>query len=164
MDVVLADGREEDVLRSLAAMEPDALDELSQSLFARITETVVSHEPEDWAMYYDRLCVVVCRVVAQSRQSDMAKTVLTRRLIEHVIELEKWWPRFKPKEGTWSVTALGSEQASARMKRGKRVRVSKDAFEAVSAVTSGEPHGEGTKRRRPISVAAQMRQSSFQAR
>jgi hypothetical protein len=81
MDVVLADGREEDVLRSLAAMEPDALDELSQSLFARITETVVSHEPEDWAMYYDRLCVVVCRVVAQSRQSDMAKTVLTRRLI-----------------------------------------------------------------------------------
>jgi hypothetical protein len=124
MDVVLADGREEDVLRSLAAMEPDALDELSQSLFARITETVVSHEPEDWAMYYDRLCVVVCRVVAQSRQSDMAKTVLTRRLIEHVIELEKWWPRFKPKEGPGAL-ALGSEQASARMKRGKRVRVSK---------------------------------------
>ena len=72
------------------------MDELCQSLFARITETVISHETKDWAGYYDKLLVLVCRVIAQTKLSEETKPILTRRLIDHIIELEKWWPRLKP--------------------------------------------------------------------
>ncbi len=96
IDVVVA-GRDEDFVRSFAAKEPDPLDELCQSLFARITETVISHQAKDWARYYDKLCALVCRVVGHSELNNAAKAVLTRRLIDHIIDLEKWWPRLKPK-------------------------------------------------------------------
>ncbi len=92
IDVVVA-GRRDDFVRSFAAKKPDPLDELCQSLFARITETVISHETEDWARYYDKLRVLVCRVVSQSDLNKAAKAILTRRLIDHIVELEKWWPR-----------------------------------------------------------------------
>ena len=64
---------------------------------ARIAETVLSHETHDWPSFYDQLSALVCRVVAQSTLSAYAKTLLTRRLIEHITELEKWWPRLRPK-------------------------------------------------------------------
>ena len=71
----------------------DSLDEISQILFARITEAVISHETDDWPRYYDKLCAVVCRVVAQSTLSSDAKSLLTRRLVVHIVEIEQWWPR-----------------------------------------------------------------------
>ena len=57
---------------ALSADSPrdDSLDEISQILFARITEAVISHETDDWPRYYDKLCAVVCRVVAQSTLSS----------------------------------------------------------------------------------------------
>ncbi len=95
IDVVVA-GRREDLVRSFAAKEPDPLDELCQSLFARITETAISHTTEDWTGYYDKVRVLIYRVVNQSDLNNAAKAILTRRLINHIIELEKWWPRLKP--------------------------------------------------------------------
>ena len=97
IELVLAEHRDDGFLQSFAGKEPDPIDEMCQSLFARITETVISHETEDWPGYYDKLCLVACRVVSRSGLSNEAKAVLTRRLIEHVVELEKWWPRLKPK-------------------------------------------------------------------
>jgi hypothetical protein len=97
-DLVLAGRLDEDITRSFAAKESDPIDELRRTLFARITETVISHETKDWPGYYDKLCALVCRVVAQSSLGAEPKAVLTRRLIEHVAELEKWWPRLKPNE------------------------------------------------------------------
>lgn len=82
----------EELKQSFAAKEPDPIDELCQSLFARVTEAVISHQTEDWPGYYDRLGGVVCRAIAQSDLATEAKAVLTRRLIQHVLELEKWWP------------------------------------------------------------------------
>jgi hypothetical protein len=95
IDVAVA-RRREDLVRSFAAKEPDPLDELCQSLFARITETAISHATEDWTRYYDKVRVLVCRVVNQSDLNIAAKAVLTHRLINHIVELEKWWPRLKP--------------------------------------------------------------------
>jgi hypothetical protein len=74
----------------------DSLDELCRTLFARITECVINHETEDWPGYYDKLCATVCQVVAQSDLGSDAKSLLTRRLIEHVMELQRWWPRLRP--------------------------------------------------------------------
>ena len=96
IDVVSA-SRGEDFLRSFVAKQPDPLDELCQSLFARITETVISHQTKDWVRDYDKLCAVACRVVNQSDLNNAAKAVLTRRLIDHIVELEKWWPRLRSK-------------------------------------------------------------------
>ena len=76
----------------------DSLDEISQVLFARITEAVISHKTNDWPRYYDKLCAVVCWVVARSALSSDAKSLLTRRLIVHVVEIEKWWPRVRPNQ------------------------------------------------------------------
>ena len=71
----------------------DPLEQLSRTLFARITECVINHETEDWPGYYDKLCATVCQVVARSDLGGEAKSLLTRRLIEHVVELQRWWPR-----------------------------------------------------------------------
>jgi hypothetical protein len=98
IDLVLARHQDEDLVQSFAAKQPDPIDEWCQLLFARITETVLSHETEDWPGYYDRLCALVCRVVAQSSFSAESKPVLTRRLIQHIVELEKWWPRLRPEQ------------------------------------------------------------------
>jgi hypothetical protein len=76
----------------------DSLDEISQVLFARITEAVLNHKTNDWPRYYDKLCAVVCRVAAQSALSSDAKSLLTRRLIVHIMEIEKWWPRVRPNQ------------------------------------------------------------------
>jgi hypothetical protein len=95
-DLVVAKHLDEVLNRSSAATQSDPTDQLCRALFARITETVISHETDDWSAYYDELGALVCRVIAQSSLSAEAKAVLTRRLIEHVLELEKWWPRLKP--------------------------------------------------------------------
>jgi hypothetical protein len=98
-DVVLAARLHESISRSCAAKETaDPVDKLCRILFARITETVIAHDTEDWPGYYDKLWALVCRVVAQSDCTAEAKADLTRRLIEHVLELEKWWPRLKPEQ------------------------------------------------------------------
>jgi hypothetical protein len=75
----------------------DPLEQLSRTLFARITECVINHETEDWPGYYDKLCATVCQVVARSDLGGEAKSLLTRRLIEHVVELQRWWPRLSPR-------------------------------------------------------------------
>ena len=75
----------------------DSLEQLSRTLFARITECVISHETDDWPSYYDKLCATVCQVVARSDLSKETKSLLTRRLIEHVVELQRWWPRLSPR-------------------------------------------------------------------
>ena len=75
----------------------DSLEQLSRTLFARITESVINHETDDWPRYYDKLCATVCQVVARSDLSSDTKSVLTRRLIEHVVELQRWWPRLSPR-------------------------------------------------------------------
>ena len=75
----------------------DALEQLSRTLFARITECVINHETDDWPSYYDKLCATVCQVVARSDLSSDNKSLLTRQLIEHVVELQKWWPRLSPR-------------------------------------------------------------------
>jgi hypothetical protein len=75
----------------------DSLEQLSRALFARITESVINHETDDWPGYYDKLCATVCQVVARSDLSSDAKSLLTRRLIEHVVELQRWWPKLSPR-------------------------------------------------------------------
>ena len=75
----------------------DSLEQLSRTLFARITECVINHETGDWPGYYDKLCATVCQVVARSDLSSDKKSLLTRRLIEHVVELQRWWPRLSPR-------------------------------------------------------------------
>ena len=75
----------------------DSLEQLSRTLFARITECVINHETGDWPGYYDKLCATVCQVVARSDLSSDTKSLLTRRLIEHVVELQRWWPRLSPR-------------------------------------------------------------------
>ena len=75
----------------------EPVEELGHSLFARITRTVVNHETDDWPGDYDRLYALICRVVAHSKLSDDAKPLLTRRLIERLGELEKRWPKLKPR-------------------------------------------------------------------
>jgi hypothetical protein len=75
----------------------DPLNKVCDTLFARITESVLNHESNDWARDYDRLCAMICRVIAQSALNGNAKCLLTRRLIQHVVELEKWWPGLSPK-------------------------------------------------------------------
>jgi hypothetical protein len=74
----------------------DPLEQLSRTLFARITECVINHETEDWPGYYDKLCATG-QVVARSDLGGEAKSLLTRRLIEHVVELQRWWPRLSPR-------------------------------------------------------------------
>jgi hypothetical protein len=75
----------------------DSLEQLSRTLFARITECVISHETDDWPSYYDKLSAMVCQVVARSDLSSDTKSLLTRQLIEHVVELQRWWPRLSPR-------------------------------------------------------------------
>ena len=69
------------------ASEP--IDEMTRALSARITTAVVGHDTDDWPSYYDRLYALICKVVAQSKLSADAKLVLTKRLIDHVTDLEK---------------------------------------------------------------------------
>ena len=94
--VALSGHRVEGLKRSFVEKEPDPVDELCQSLFARVTEAVIGHQTEDWPGYYDRLGGVICRVIAQSDLATESKAVLRRRLIQHVLELEKWWPASSP--------------------------------------------------------------------
>jgi hypothetical protein len=92
MEVVLSRHRVKNLKQSFADKEPDPIDELCQSLFARITEAVMDHQTDDWPRYYHKLGGVVCRSIAQSDLAVASKVLLTRRLMQHVLELEKWWP------------------------------------------------------------------------
>ena len=67
----------------------DPVDELTRALSARITTAVVGHDTDDWPSYYDRLYALICKVVAQSNLGADTKLVLTKRLIDHVTDLEK---------------------------------------------------------------------------
>jgi hypothetical protein len=73
----------------------EPIDELSRSLLARITRTVVNHETNDWPGDYDRLYALICKVIAQSDLSADTKSMLTRYLIGRVTDLEKKWPKLK---------------------------------------------------------------------
>ena len=73
----------------------DPIEELSHSLLARITRTVVNHETNDWPGDYDRLYALICKVVAQSNLNADTKALLTRHLIGRVADLEKKWPNSK---------------------------------------------------------------------
>ena len=75
----------------------EPVEELGHSLFARITRTGVNHETDDWPGDYDRLYALICKVVAQSNLIADAKPLLTRRLVERVAELERRWPKLKPR-------------------------------------------------------------------
>jgi hypothetical protein len=77
--------------------EHEPLYKLCRVLFERITEAVVNLETDDWPRYYDRLSALICKVITKSDLSTDAKCVLTRRLIQRVAELEKWWPRLQAK-------------------------------------------------------------------
>jgi hypothetical protein len=77
----------------------EPVEELSRSLLARITRTVVSHETDDWPGDYDRLYALICKVVAQSNLNADTKALLTRRLIGRVADLEKKWPKSKQSRG-----------------------------------------------------------------
>jgi hypothetical protein len=83
--------------KTQSAGEP--IDELSRSLLARITRTVVKHETDDWPGDYDRLYALICKVVAQSNLNVETKLLLTRHLIERVANLEKKWPKRKHMRG-----------------------------------------------------------------
>jgi len=73
----------------------EPIDELSRSLLARITRTVVNHETNDWPGDYDRLYALICKVIAQSDLSADTKSMLTRYSIGRVTDLEKKWPKLK---------------------------------------------------------------------
>jgi hypothetical protein len=77
----------------------EPIEELSRSLLARITRTVVNHETDDWPGDYDRLYALICKVVAQSNLNADMKALLTQRLIGRVADLEKKWPKSKQSRG-----------------------------------------------------------------
>jgi hypothetical protein len=77
-----------------------SVDKLYSALSARITAAVVRHETEDWPGYFSGLRDLIRRVLAESIESDLSvdeKAALIKRLLEHVADLEKWWPSLKPK-------------------------------------------------------------------
>ena len=96
----------------------EPIDELSRSLLARITRTVVKHETDDWPGDYDRLYALICKVVAQSNLSAETKPLLTRHLIERVANLEKKWPNRKHMKSrpssnneAWLRSSAGAKEA-----------------------------------------------------
>jgi hypothetical protein len=75
------------------------VDELYAALSARITADVVRHQGDDWPAYFNGLRDVTRRVVTETAESGLSatdKAVLIQRLLEHIAELEKWWPSLKP--------------------------------------------------------------------
>jgi hypothetical protein len=100
-------GPEIDQAKYRSTDEP--VEELSRSLLARITRTVVHHETDDWPGDYDRLYALICKVVAQSNLNADTKALLTRRLIGRVADLEKKWPKSKQSRGP-----CGDRQSSLR--------------------------------------------------
>jgi hypothetical protein len=76
------------------------VDELYVALSARITADVVRHQDDDWPTYFNGLRDVTRRVVTETGESGLSassKAVLIQRLLEHIAELEKWWPSLKPR-------------------------------------------------------------------
>jgi hypothetical protein len=92
IEVVPSGHRVKTHTQSCLDKQPDPIDELCQSLFARITEAVMGQTTDDWPRYYDKLGRVVCRSIAPTDLAVEAKALLTRRLMQHIRELENWWP------------------------------------------------------------------------
>jgi hypothetical protein len=73
------------------------VDEAYMALSARITAEVVQRQTDNWPVYFSGLRNVTHRVVADTVESGLAaeeKAVLVQRLLDHIAELEKWWPSF----------------------------------------------------------------------
>jgi hypothetical protein len=75
------------------------VDDLYTTLSTRITEEVVNHRTLDWPGYFNQLRDMIRRVVATEPSSaDLStneRVELTRRLLAHVEELEKTWPKLR---------------------------------------------------------------------
>ncbi len=75
------------------------VDDLYITLSTRITQEVVNHRTLDWQGYFNQLREMIRRVVAtEPSNADLSiddRVELTRRLFEHVEELEKTWPSLR---------------------------------------------------------------------
>jgi hypothetical protein len=75
------------------------VDNLYITLSTRITQEVVNHRTLDWPGYFNQLREMIRRVVAtEPSNADLSideRIELTRRLFEHVEELEKSWPNLR---------------------------------------------------------------------
>ena len=70
------------------------VDKLFEILAARITADAVRQRSYDWPTYFNEVRVLILRIVGgskESRLSDEEKIELTRRLLDHVVGLEKLW-------------------------------------------------------------------------
>ena len=77
------------------------VDEAYTVLSGRITAEVVQHMTDNWPVYFSGLRDVTRRVVSDTVESGLAteeKAVLVQRLLDHIAELEKWWPSFSNRE------------------------------------------------------------------
>jgi hypothetical protein len=75
------------------------VDEAYTALSAKITSDVIRQETDNWPTYFEGLRDVTKRVVvttAESGLSDEDKAALLKRLLDHIADLEKWWPSLKP--------------------------------------------------------------------
>jgi hypothetical protein len=77
----------------------ERIDSLYAAIWDRIlrvmSRVAVNHEIKDWPEYFNGLRHLVHKVLAESTTSDLSaseKTDLTRRLVERIDQLEKWWP------------------------------------------------------------------------
>jgi hypothetical protein len=76
-----------------------SVDDLYMTLSTRITQEVVNHRTLDWPGYFNQLREMIRRVVAtepsNANLSTDERVELTRRLFEHVDELERTWPNLR---------------------------------------------------------------------
>jgi hypothetical protein len=56
-----------------------------------ISRAVVNRQTSNWREYFDALRNLICKVVTNSSLSENEKTELTRRLLERINKLEKFW-------------------------------------------------------------------------
>jgi hypothetical protein len=74
-------------------------DDLYMTLSTRITQEVVNHRTLDWPGYFNQLRDMIRRVVAtEPSNADLSideRIDLIRRLLAHVEELEKTWPKLR---------------------------------------------------------------------
>jgi hypothetical protein len=56
-----------------------------------ISRAVVNRQTSNWREYFDALRNLISKVVTNSSLSKNDKTELTRRLLERINELEKFW-------------------------------------------------------------------------
>jgi hypothetical protein len=56
-----------------------------------ISRVLVNRQTSNWREYFDALRNLISKVVTNSSLSQNEKTELTRRLLERINELEKFW-------------------------------------------------------------------------